>query len=623
MSDLDCDRRARRRRVPVACPVIGLLLAACQPTGAPEEPSPPAASVASPGSETAAESLQKFPYTVAFEGVEGDLKGLLEQVSQMKRLTDRPPDSLVRLRRRAQDDVDRFDQALRSRGYYDGKVEIAIDGEAKPIRVTFKIEPGALYKLRHVEIEADPPEPRLELPSPADLGIAPGNPALAQAVLDAEQTLLAKAKEQGFALAQLGERRAVVDHDTRTMDLTIRLKPGPLAHFGPVQVSGLQEVKEDFVRRLLPWRDDARVTPARLDEARQALLDTNLFSSVRTEPAERLDGQGRLPVTVVLSESKHRSIGAGVRYRTDEGPGGNLSWENRNFFGRGEQLKLELDASGIGGFLAGTFRKPAFLDRRQALVVQSRAAYENTDAFKSRSASAGVALERTLARGMKITAGPAFRAARIEDSDNDEDSFGLLSLPADFSWDRSNDLLDPTRGGRLSAANEPFVDTFGSGVVFNRTRLGYTHYLKVHEAPRIVLAGRVAVGSLVGAAREDVPADERFYAGGGGSVRGFGFQMAGDLDEDGNPRGGRSLFEASGEIRARFTETLGGVLFVDAGSVFEPQFPTFDEPLRIGVGPGLRYFSPIGPFGLDVGFPVNRRDEDDAFQIYISLGQAF
>jgi translocation and assembly module TamA len=106
-------------------------------------------------------------------------------------------------------------------------------------------------------------------------------------------------------------------------------------------------------------------------------------------------------------------------------------------------------------------------------------------------------------------------------------------------------------------------------------------------------------------------------------VRGFGYQLAGALDDDNNPIGGRSLLELSGEVRVRLTETIGVVAFVDAGSDFSSSVPNFNEPLRVGVGPGLRYFSPIGPVRLDVGFPINKRDSDDAFQLYVSLGQAF
>jgi translocation and assembly module TamA len=224
---------------------------------------------------------------------------------------------------------------------------------------------------------------------------------------------------------------------------------------------------------------------------------------------------------------------------------------------------------------------------------------------------------------MTVSAALAFRAAQIQERDQEEEEFGLLSLPVLYRWDRSDNLLNPSRGGRLALENEPFVDVFGNDVAFNKTRLSYSHYLKVLDEPRVVLAGRGAVGTLFGASRDEVPADLRFYAGGGGSVRGFGFQLAGELDDDDNPLGGRSLLELSGEVRVRLTDTIGAVAFVDAGSAFGSSVPDFSETLRIGAGPGLRYFSPLGPVRLDIGFPINARDADDSFLLYISIGQAF
>jgi translocation and assembly module TamA len=329
-------------------------------------------------------------------------------------------------------------------------------------------------------------------------------------------------------------------------------------------------------------------------------------------------------VTVVVTERKHRSIEAGVRYQTDEGPGGNLAWEHRNFFGRGERIRAELDASAIAGFLTGSFRKPDVWIRDLALISEAQLAFENPDAYESESARARVGLERQFREGLTLAGGVAFRAERVQEANSGRDeTFGLVSLPVLFKWDRSDDLLDPSRGGRLSLDNEPFVDTFGNDLVFNKAKLEYSHYLTVWKTPRVVLAGRSAVGTLFGAERADVPANLRFYAGGGGSVRGFAYQTAGELDGEHDPIGGRSLFEVSGEVRARVTDSIGVVAFVDAGTAFTSTFPDFDDELRIGVGPGIRYFSPIGPFRLDVGFPMNPRDSDDAFQLYISLGQAF
>ena len=565
------------------------------------------------------------PYQVAIEGVEDDaLRELLEEVSETRRLIDRPPPSLTRLRRRAEDDRARLQRALRSEGYYDATIDIALDPEAEPVNVVFQVDPGPRYRLRDVAIEVAPPEADLPLPRLEQLGIAPGAPAVAQAILDAENALVEEARARGHALAEAGDRRAVVDHDADAMNLTLRLEAGPLVRFGEIEISGLDDVAPEFVERRLPWPPGELITSERLAEGQRALRDTELFSTIRTRLGETPDAAGRLPVTVVVNERKHRSIEVGVRYRTDEGPGGNVAWEHRNMFGRGERVRAELDVSAIAGSLTGTFRKPDVWLRDLALVTQAELAFENPDAYESQSATARVGLERRFREGMTLTGGVAFRAEQIEEtSSGRQDEFGLVSLPVLFNWDRSDDRLDPTTGGRLWLENEPFVDTFGNDLVFNKSRLEYMHYFQVLEEPRLVLAGRSAIGTLFGASRAEIPANLRFYAGGGGSVRGFAFQTAGELDGQDDPIGGRSLFEASGEVRVGVTETVGVVAFVDLGAAFTSSFPDFGDDLRIGAGPGIRYFSPVGPLRVDLGFPVNPRDSDDAFQLYISIGQAF
>ena len=571
------------------------------------------------------DAAPSVPYEVEIRGVEDrTLRELLQEVSETRRLIDRPPPSLTRLRRRAEDDRARLQRALRSEGYYGATIDLSVDDAAHPVRIVFQVDSGPRYRLREVAIEVTPPEADLPLPSRRELGIAPGEPAVAQTILNAETALVERARARGYALADAGERRAVVDHDADAMDLTLRLVPGPLVTFGKIDVVGLKAVEPGFVERRLPWRPGDLITTKRLTEGQRALRETELFSTTRTRLGTTPDDQGRLPVTVAVTESKHRSIEVGGRYRTDEGPGGNVAWVHRNFFGRGERVRLELDASPIAGFLLGSFRKPDVWMRDLALLTEAELAFENPDAYDSRSATTSVGLERRFREGMTLVGGIAFTAERVKEaSSGRDDTFGLVSLPVIFNWDRSDDRLDPSRGGRLSVENEPFVDTFGSGLAFNKSSVAYTHYVQVLRRPRVVLAGRSAVGTLSGASRADVPANLRFYAGGGGSVRGFRFQEAGELNDENDPLGGRSLFEASGEVRARVTDTIGVVAFVDTGSAFTSRYPDFDDELRIGAGPGIRYFSGIGPIRLDVGFPVNRRDSDDAFQLYISIGQAF
>ncbi|MEZ5935978.1 MAG: autotransporter assembly complex family protein [Alphaproteobacteria bacterium] len=572
------------------------------------------------------DKAEPLDYKVAFEGLEDDSNTteLVMQVSEAGRLVDQPPTSFNRLRRRALGDVPRLLQALRARGHYQAKVEVDIDQKAKPITITFKIDRGPTYRYNDLVIELDPPpEDEIDLPSRKKLNLKSGDRVRSLEIIQAETQLLEAIKKQGFANAELGQRSVIVDHNTAQMDVTLRVNPGRKIYFGDSVVSGNSDVEARYIRRLLDWKEGQLVTPEPLRTTQLNLIETGLFNSVRIEPGKEPDDEGRVPIRIEVKEAKHRTIEAGVRYRSDEGIGGSAGWEHRNLLGTGEQLGFELDGSQIGWHLTGTAREPDFLRRRQALVIGTELAYENTDAFKSRSIGSSVGLERSVGKGMNLAAGVAFRALEVE-QDGEKDSFGLLSLPASFAWDHSDNLLDPSKGGRLSIQNEPFVDVFGNDVAFNKSSVAYSHYLRIKkDNPRLILAARAKAGFLFGAVRDNVPADERFYAGGGGSVRGFGFQLAGELDGDDDPIGGRSLFESAVELRTQFSESIGAALFVDSGAAFGSTVPDFEEPLRIGVGGGLRYFSPIGPIRLDVGFPVNGRDSDDPFQIYVSIGQAF
>ncbi|MGF1475710.1 MAG: autotransporter assembly complex family protein [Geminicoccaceae bacterium] len=572
------------------------------------------------------QQTEGVPFEVMIEGeLEDDLRARLEDVAGTVRGNRRPPRSLRVLRRRAESDMDTLDRALRAEGYYRGEVELRVEPppeEGEPAQVLFQVTPGPRYRLNQLAVRPDPPEPTYQAPSLESLGLVEGEPALTDTILSAEQQLLDQALAAGHALAETGQLEAVVDHRTRAMDVTLVIAPGPKAALAMPAFTGTDGVDDDYLADLVPWEPGDTYTPDLIQEFRTRLIDTQLFSTVRITPGQELDDDGLLAISVDATQRRHRTIGAGVRFRSDEGPGGTIFWEHRNLREGGERLRAEIDASGIGFELGGQFRKPQFLRADQDLLANAQFEIADTDAFESTSIGAGVAVERQLQPGMTASLGVAYRATEIT-QDGDTDTFGLLSLPARFAWDTSDNLLDPTDGFRLQVEGEPFVDTLGEGLTFGKIFTDYRHYTQISEAPWLVLATRFGVGSIFGEALEDIPADELFFAGGGGSVRGIEFQFASPLDEDDDPIGGRSILLGAVELRTRVTETIGFAAFVDAGSAFEESIPDFNEDIRVGAGLGFRYITPVGPLRVDVGVPVDRRSTDEAFQIYISLGQAF
>lgn len=564
------------------------------------------------------------PYEVKFQGIsKRSLRKQIEQYSNLAAFKKWPPPTIGILKRRAENDVPRLLRALKAQGYYGAKVEFDLDEDKKPVLVTFKTDLGPVYKLESVKIEVEGDEARVrpKLPSIEALKLKLGKPARAAEIVGARQILEAKVQDLGFPFAKAAEPKVVVDHSTKEVEAEFKVETGPLAGFGKTTFSGQKAVEESFLRGKLPWEEGKRYDAALLKEMQKRLVDTKLFSFVSVKPAQKLDKEGRIPILVELKERKSHTISVGASYYTDEGPGGTISWEARNLFHRGERLTIEGKASGIGYEGKVQFEKPEFLRNDQSLIFDLRAARDDNDAFSSNNLQVGPTLEREIRKKMKLSAGPAFRLDHVHNVQGDED-FSLFLFPTQFDWDASDEVLNPTRGGRLKVELSPYVDMLNSNADFFKQYTSYTRYFKFIEDPEMVLAGRAAVGTISGADRDSVPADVRFYAGGGSSVRGYRYLTLSPLLR-GKPLGGNSVVELSAELRAKITEKIGAVVFIDGGNAFESSYPDFNSSLRWGAGPGLRYFTPVGPIRVDIAFPLNPRSIDDPFQLYFSIGQAF
>ncbi len=568
-------------------------------------------------------------YEVNFEGVVDDrMERDLRLLSTTVTRKDQPPPTLGLLRARVERDIPDLVLALRSRGYYNASMEKQIMEDRDPVKVIFQVSPGNVYTIRSVEIEKpeDDPELQRHVPSPGEIGLTPGMPADARKILDAEEALAGTMRTRGYPFARVQNTRVVVDHGTEEVSVTFPLVPGPAATFGQTELEGLDRVERDHVLVRIPWQEGERYNENLLHEFRETLAGMRLFTLIRISRAQELHEDGSLPITVELTERKPRTVRAGIGYKTDEGFGATASWEHRNLRGYGERLRTSVVVSEISQSFEGVFDRPDFLRLDQSLGAHARIGQDETDAYTSQNLESAVMLSRELAEGLNVSVGPGFRVSRVEDKAAGKRTreFALLSFTGHLDWDFSDDLLDPTRGGRLKAQFTPYVDTLDTDISFFRSYLSYSHYLPLLRSPSLLFAGRAALGSISGASRDAMPTDIRFYAGGGGSVRGYPFKSLSPLDEDNVPVGGRSLVEFSAELRWKMTETLGLVTFLDGGGAFEPPYPDFSTSLRYGAGAGLRYHTPIGPLRLDVGVPLNRRtDIDNPVEIYLSIGQAF
>jgi translocation and assembly module TamA len=556
----------------------------------------------------------------------------LLNVSRLKKLENQPAGSLGALRRRAESDLDTFSRLLRSEGYYDYAMRYRFDTGSTPLKVRVHVDPGPRYRLAafDVVLRGDELEPAMSAVDRARKVLVPGQPGQTKIIMDAENAVLRELTLSGFPFPKMNDREVVVDHADRTITVRTLIDTGRRARFGPTDVP--QEKRgslAEYARRRIPWKEGEPYDPRLLEKGTARLMDTRLFSGIRITPVDGVAENGTLPMVLDFDLAKMRSIGLGVGYSSDEGAGAQAFWENRNLFGHAERLRISGRVTQIGETGKLTFRRPDFFAVDQDLVFETSYDVEKTPAYDSYIFATTLGLERAFAEHWRARGGIGVRVGPVDESrlENGRPAtldrhILLVGLPLGLGRDTSNSILDPTSGTKLDASLTPYMNWLGSDLSFVVGKIGETSYLPVLPDHRLVLAQRAAIGSISGANADSVPADRRFYAGGGGSVRGFAYQMAGPLDSRDDPLGGRSLIEMSGEIRWRITKSFGLVPFVDAGSVFPDPYPNFNR-MFLGAGLGLRYFSPVGPVRIDVATPLNPRSSDDPVQFYISLGQAY
>ncbi len=560
-------------------------------------------------------------YTVEIPSLPGDLTPLLSSVSDCVSLQKKPPESVGLLRKRMRNDIEGFARTLDSRGYFKSDIEGELDTDARPMAVRFRIDPGPRFVFAPPKLVLQPDNPGTSaLLSDTLKGIRAGAGYSSGTVLDVETALLERLKEHGYPSPALVSRDVTADHALNSVAVSYTLDPGPAAVFGDTEISGLENVSESFVFAELSWYPGAPYDRRKVDETREHLIRTGLFRSVRIDPDLPHDSE-RVTMRVQLLEAPPRTVKAGIWHYSDIGLGAGLGWTHRNIFGAGQELRLDTAVSENLQQAGSELVLPNMGRPGQSLGLSAQYKNEATDSYDATNLSFSGIIRRPLSE-FQIGYGLGYRLSRVDD--DEVRRFNLLSVPLILEYTSADNPLEPTSGLALSARMEPFASLEERGSSFVSWNVSARHYLPLRRDKSLILATRGRYSILAGTSRESIPEDMLLYAGGGGSVRGYAYQYAGELDEDDEPLGGVSAVDFSAELRWRINEKYGLVIFGDGGGAFSGRSPAEKEEYFWGTGAGFRYYTPIGPVRLDVAVPLDRRDGiDDAFQLYVSLGQAF
>ncbi len=596
------------------------------------------------------ERAVEIKYATRVEGLEAI--GLSDRFDSLSALKDdgEAPNAAV-IAARAKEDEGLAIRLMRAIGYYDGVASSAIEQvPSQPGRVlaTLTALPGPLYKIGSITVRADPTNPvgliERELP------LRVGEAIDAERIQGAEANVALKLPQLGYAFAEVGERDILLDDATHLGDYTLPVSVGPRGSFGRIVTKGDAVFEVDHIEILRRYRDGELYDSRKVDDLREALVATSLFSSVGVEPQRTgrtgPDGTEQVDLLVTQNKGPQRSLAGQVGYGTGQGFRLEGSWTHRNLFPPEGALIVSGVAGTLEQALGVTFRRSNAGKRDRTFTAIASANRQDYDAYEAFTGtlSARISYDSTPIWQKRLT---YYFGAELVGTNEDVYDFTLAdrvrrtyfigAIPLFVGFDTSDNLLNPTRGFRIKANVSPEASMNRGTRLYARTMLEGTAYYPVGDS--IVLAGRARVGSIPGISRDNLAPSRRYYAGGGGSVRGFGYQELGPKTVEPNPKfdatdpdekdsptilrpvGGRSFNEFAIEARYRFGN-FGIVPFIDAGQVYDSTLPSGSN-LRFGAGIGGRFYTNFGPFRIDVATPIGRKPGESKVAMYLSIGQAF
>ncbi|RVQ66445.1 outer membrane protein assembly factor [Croceicoccus ponticola] len=599
--------------------------------------------------ELAKQITLRYPSEFAKFEKKDEFEQRFRDLSDIVQLADKD-DNLAQLTNRAQADQELLETLLSAYGFYDGEVTQRVStpppgegsGEAGAVmasdaRFTFTIDPGPQFTFGAIDlgklaqVGADYDVLR------AAFGIQSGDPVYEDAIVFERIDLDVALGENGYAFAEVGAADLLVDHARDQADLNLPVEPGGKYVFGSVISSMPKFLSGKHLGEIARFDAGEVYKESDVEDLRRAILATGLISTLAIQPREvkaPANGEpGIVDIDVDLTKAPLRTIAGSVGYASTDGIRTEVSWEHRNFFPPEGLLRVRAIAGTQEQLLGATVRRNNWRGRDKVLSLDVFANTIDRDAYEARTISAIAKFERlstliyqkevSYSIGVELVATQE-REGTLGGETGPRETYFVAALPGSVLLDQSDSLLDPTKGWRLEAWASPEVSA-NEGVTstYARTFLEGRYYQPFSDS--IVLAGRAKLGMIQGAALGSIAPSRRFYAGGGGSVRGYGYQQIGPKDDLGEPTGGRALSELSLEARVRtgmFDGALSVVPFIDAGAVDTTTTPRLRD-LQFGAGVGVRYHTSFGPLRIDLATPLNRRPGDGRIAVYVALGQAF
>lgn len=539
------------------------------------------------------------------------------------------PQSSFEAMARADSAKEAVNELLRSYGYYQARIDVDIGDENKP-NPNLKIQTGKLFRISDPEIEyvGQAPSDKVKKDAIDALALKQNDPAMAISVLLAQSKAMDSLKNNGYADVKLANRRVIVDHANFTMHPIFQFDAGNIIQLGQLEIKGKTKVKEKYIQKIVPWKDGDNSSPKKLAELEKRLNDTGAFDAVNVT----MDSTNapKRNVTLEIADSVKTNFETTLSYSTNEKFSTSIKASRYNSFKRADKETVKLTYGQVEKRLETGLSLPHFKVPNQTLNISNAAFVDNTNAYKETGFETKLDINRRFRKSSYWSLGIDSNLARSHEASFTDPTNGvirnyaLLGIIGSFLTDTTNNPLNPTSGYKFSGTIEPAIVTGDANLTYIKALLQASNYNKLNKNGSLIFATRFRAGSIFGASIPELPAAQRFYVGGGGSVRGYEYQAIGQRygDTSRTPVGGLSMFETSLELRKELKNKIGFVVFTDAGALASSDNFQFSD-IYSSVGFGLRYDLGFAPVRFDIGFPLKRPIGDAGFQVYLGVGQSF
>jgi len=531
-------------------------------------------------------------------------------------------------------DIQRLKNYYERQGFYHTEIVPKVDIQDNQVRVELHITEGPYVQVVQEEVSIAPITPPVDLSDLSRKWPLKQNDRFTVDSYEALKRLyIDYLSDHGHPRAQ-AEGKVFLNEKENTARIEVTINPGPLYYFGDINITGQRETPDYLIRRQLTFKPGDIFSVKKLYDSQRKLYALDLFQRVTLTPGEAKEPEARIPIEVVLEEKKKHSVKLGLGYGDEDRFRAKMSLRFRNLEGEGRTLEVDGRHSALEERIVGTFTNPQLWESYNDFVFQSGYIRRYLPAFTDKSYFTQERLERELPWEIKGYIGHSLEFARPFNIS--EETLAILTqsvigklyrasmLIMGLRWDNVDNLADPHRGGQISWSGEAAPNFFGSDLQFLRSLVDLRHYYALGDT-NFILAGRLKFGVIEPIQdTQQIPVFQRFYAGGYDSVRGYRLDYLGPRNSSGVPLGGEALLVCNLEARLPIYKELQGVTFLDFGNVFFKVHDIDLGQLKYSAGFGLRYMTPIGPVGIDIGFPTNPIDpHKDKVQVHFNIGQAF